>query len=275
LLKWISAGYENSKRRNELYKKSLEKQRATTRNLNVLLATKEAELKQAHRKNRCDEIRLQAAIDRAEDLTEKHESALAKFSMAREEVERLKETDSERERKIAHSERRLRIQEKRLSGVQDLIESLKVAKAKDAERLDLIREETEKEKSGCGETSNNNDGGHDRSYALSTTSPSAMLQKAAEISVDLSVEIEMAVLATAHLDDSTSSVCTSPSERRREADLSVELAAAITAMDYNRPAAHENEDTTAKGAGSDRENSSPVQQPMNRNGTNWDHRILR
>ena len=260
LLKWVSAGYENSKRRNELYKKKLEKQRVATRDLNVLLATKEAELQQAHRKTRSDAIRLQAAMNRAEDLAEKHESVLAIFSTAREEAERLKKIESEREQKLAYTERRLRIQEKRLSGVQDLIASLKAAKAKDAERLDLIQEEAEKMNSGCDESrSNRNDGHYDRSHAISTASPFAMLQKDAELSVDLSVEIEMAVMAAAHLDDG--SVCTSPSERRRQADLSMELAAATTAID---------EYTVVKGVCSDREKSSPELQPLNRSGTNWD-----
>ena len=274
LLKWVSAGYENSKRRNELYKKKLEKQRAATRDLNVLLATKEAELKQAHRKTRSDEIRLQAALDRTEDLAEKHESALAKFSTAREEAKRLKNNESEREQKLAYSKRRLRIQERRLSGVQDLIESLMATKGNHAERLGLIQEVAEREKSGCDESSsNNNDGRYDRSHALSAASPFAMLQKDAELSVDLSIEIEMAAMAAAHLDDG--SVCTSPSERRREADLSLELAAATNAMDYNRPPTYENEYTVVKGAGLDRGKSSPEQQPVNRNGTNWDMNKLK
>lgn len=290
LLQRVSDGFESSKRRNELYKKNLERQRASTRKLNTLLAAKEVELKQASRRSRCDEVTLQAAIDRAEDLSEKHETVLAKLSNALEEIERLKQIDSEREQKLAHSERRLRIQGKRLSGVQDLIESLNLARAANADRLGLIQEETERDGAdGYVEVDTSSDdytNSDSRSSNAREHNCSGTIAKAAELSIDLSVEIEMAAMAAAQLDDgaSTSSVNSSASARRRQADLSVELAA-VTSMDYDRRPTHERKErASSEAACSNRENYfrramiktfeegtfAKPQQPMNRIGTNWD-----
>jgi len=232
LLKRISEGYENSKRRNELYKKSLDRQRTIARNLNSQLADKEIDLQQANRKSRCKEISLQEAIDRAEDLAQKHQSALEELSIAKDEVERLQKIGAERERRYSHTQRRLKIQEKRLSGVQDLIDSLKAAKAMAADRLDLIQEEEEEEE----ESERNKiressilDSNRSTSTVPTSRIPSINKPNAADLSFDLSVEIEMAAMAAAQLQDGSirnvnDSICSSPSTRCRVADLSLELA---------------------------------------------------
>jgi hypothetical protein len=275
LLKQISDGYETSKRRNELYKKSLERQRATTLSLNQLLATKESELQQAYRKSRCDEITLQAAIDRAEDLAKKQESALEQLSSAQKEVERLRTIGLEKERKLSHSQRRLRIQEKRLSGIQDLIDSLRAARSMDAERLDLIREESDS--SDEGESSFHNEKGRAMlpmtpiTPTLTTTSMG--MQKAPDLSLDLSVEIEMAAMAAAHLDDdienheSIHSFGKSHSERRHEADLSAELDAAMAMERAKTP----DRSTNMSALGESPEQERALREPTNEAIANqWD-----
>lgn len=219
LLKRISEGYENSKRRNELYKKSLERQRGIARNLNSQLADKEIDLQQANRKSRSKEISLQEAIDRAEDLAQKHQSALEELAIAKDEVERLQKIGTERERRYSHTQRRLKIQEKRLSGVQDLIDSLKAAKAMAADRLDFIQEEDDDEESDTNRSG---------LIVPTTRIPSIKKPNADELSFDLSVEIEMAAMAAAQLEDGSSSnindsVCSSPSMSRRETNMSIEL----------------------------------------------------
>ena len=261
LLGRMSDGYESSKRRNEMYKKCLERQRATARKLNELLSTKESELNQANRKSRADAFSLQAAIDRAEDLSAKHESTLVDLAKAREEAERLKRIGLERDQKLAHSERRLKIQEKRLSGVQDLIESFKAAKAIDDDRLDLIQEETDRELDIGGNSNKLGFGG-----SASATTNSSTILKPVDLSVDLSVEIEMAAMAAAHLDDSINSHEYLGS---READLSAELADNFTKQqssnwegdnwDTESGSRGSNwiRDTIAEVARSDRENQYP------------------
>ena len=220
LLKRISEGYASSKRRNEFYKKSLERQRDIAKNLNLVLAAKENDLQHANRKSRSNEITLQEAVKRAEDLSEKHQSTLEQFSIAKKEVERLKKIGSEQERKYSHSQRRLKIQEKRLLVVQDLIESLKVARAEAEDRLYLIQEEGDSDHGSVSPIFE-----ADGTSAFGT--PFTKKPSAAELSLDLSVEIEMAAMAAAQLDDGdiSSSFSTSSSARRRAADISVELAA--------------------------------------------------
>jgi len=226
LLKRVSEGYESSKRRNQLYKNHLDRQREKNRSLNKVLASTEKELRKAQRKSRCDELTLQTAIDRGDALSEMHEVALADLSTSRDEVDRLKRIDSERERKLAHADRRLRIQEKRLSGVQTLIGSLNHTD----ERLGKKHEDSQIRNHRNSEHSNHNIELDDGVGSIGTTSPSTRRKEA-----DLSAEIEMAAfaaLAAPKLDCSTHSIVTmSPSTRCREADLSVELEAATLTMD--------------------------------------------
>ena len=268
LLKRISQGYDSSKRRNELYKKHLERQRATNQKLTAALAQKETELKQAHRNSHNDQAALQSAIDRAEDLALQHETAVAKLSAAREEVERLRRMGAERDQKLSHSERRLRIQGKRLSGINDLIDSLKAAKETQANRLDRIQEE-----GGAPAASAHHDDPSGEAVHLSSGAKGGrrlIAPKADDLSVDLSVEIEMAAMAAAHLDDSTSSGKTTQSARRREADLSAELAAAV-APDQTRPAGEER--STPEPMGTTRREtraSANRHEPAHRSGSKWD-----
>ena len=210
LLKRISAGYESSKRRNKLYKESLDRQRNIAKNLNQLLANKENDLRQEHRKCVYNEIALQEAVERAEDLSQKHQSVLEELATAKTEIERLKEIGTERENRYSHSQRRLEIQKKRLSGVQDLIDSFKAISAQAAEQLDFVEEDELEQESVCP-------------IFEAGTSPLANKSRGdADFGVPLAVEIDMSAVGPSELEDD--SVFTSPSARREAANLSAELA---------------------------------------------------
>mgnify|MGYP003337407908 CR=1 FL=1 len=110
--------------RNILLKEKLDRLRETTRNLTKLLAGKEEELRQVNRKCSFDDTVRRAAVNRADLLMGLHGAALQKLAETRNEVDRLKHIDHSSQSKLAHSERRLRIQENILSGAQNLISSL-------------------------------------------------------------------------------------------------------------------------------------------------------
>ncbi len=210
LLKRISAGYQSSKRRNELYKKSLDRQRYIAKNLNQLLANKENDLRQEHRKCVYNEIALQEAVERAEELSQQHQSVLEELAIAKTEIERLKEIGTERESRYSHSQRRLEIQKKRFSGVQELIDSFKAISAQAAEHLDFVEEDELEQESVCP-------------IFEAGTSPLANKSRGdADFAVPLAVEIDMSAVGPSELEDD--SVFTSPSARRQAADLSAELA---------------------------------------------------
>lgn len=208
LLKRISAGYQSSKRRNELYKKSLDRQRIIAKDLNQMLASKENDLRQAHRKCVYNEISLQEAIERVEDLSQKHQSVIEELANAKTEIQRLKEIGTERESRYTHSQRRLEIQKKRLSGVQDLIDSFKAISAQAAEHLDFVEEDEEESVCPIFEAG---------------TSPLANVSRDddADFAVPLAVKIDLSGMGTSELEDV--SPFASPSTKRQAEDPSAEL----------------------------------------------------
>ncbi|MGK3737858.1 MAG: hypothetical protein ACI8RD_005214 [Bacillariaceae sp.] len=243
LLKRLSKGYENSKLRIRSYKKQLGRQRETITNMNHLLTGKEEELRLVNRKFRSsydDDSERQTAIDRANNLAGLHEIALQNLAEARDEVDRLKRIDTQRRSKIAHSERRLRIQEKRLSGVQNLMSSLstnvgswRTTGDKNGDNAVDDREEEEVEENN--NTNNNNDNHYLEENnnmfdgAGSTITSPSMRQDEADLSVEIEMAATLAAMTAAHLDGAATNI-TSPSMRLREMDLSVEIRLAAAAM---------------------------------------------
>ncbi|OEU09282.1 hypothetical protein FRACYDRAFT_248622 [Fragilariopsis cylindrus CCMP1102] len=247
LLKSLAKGYEKSKLRIRSYKEQLDRQRETVINMNHLLTNKDEELRQVNRKSRSsynDNSERQAAIDRADNLAGLHEIALQNLSEARDEVDRLKRIDVQRRSKIAHSERRLRIQEKRLSGVQNLMSSLstnvgswKTTGNNNGNNVADDREEGEVEENNST-NSNNNDNNYNHylgkdnniydGAGSAITSPS-MRQDEADLSVEIEMAATLAAMTAAHLDCAATTI-TSPSMRLNEMDLSVEIRLAAAAM---------------------------------------------
>ena len=250
LLKSLAKGYEESKLRIRSYKEQLDRQRETVTNMNHLLTNKDEELRQVNRKFRSsydDNSERQAAIDRADNLAGLHEIALQNLSEARDEVDRLKRIDVQRRSKIAHSERRLRIQEKRLSGVQNLMSSLstnvgswKTTGDNNGNNVADDREEGEVEENNST-NSNSNDNNYNHylgkdnnmhdGAGSAITSPS-MRQDEADLSVEIEMAATLAAMTAAHLDCAATTI-TSPSMRLNEMDLSVEIRLAAAAMTNN------------------------------------------
>jgi hypothetical protein len=250
LLKSLAKGYEESKLRIRSYKEQLNRQRETVTNMNHLLANKDEELRQVNRKFRSssdDNSERQAAIDRADNLAGLHEIALQNLSEARDEVDRLKRIDVQRRSKIAHSERRLRIQEKRLSSVQDLMSSLSTNvgswKATGDNNGNNVADDREVEVvvENNSTNSNNNDNNYNHylgkdnnmhdGAGSAITSPS-MRQDEADLSVEIEMAATLAAMTAAHLDCAATTI-TSPSMRLNEMDLSVEIRLAAAAMTNN------------------------------------------
>jgi hypothetical protein len=241
LLKRLAKGYEKSKLRIRSYKEQLDRQQETVTSMNHLLTNKDEELRQVNRKFRSsydDDSERQAAIDRADNLAVLHEIALQNLAEARDEVDRLKRIDVQRRSKIAHSERRLRIQEKRLSGVQNLMSSLstnvgswKTTGDNNGNNAVDDREEEEEVEENNDTNSNNNDTNcnhylekynnkHDGDGSA-INSPS-MRQDEADLSVEIEMAATLAAMTAAHLDCAATTI-TSPSMRLKEMDLSVEI----------------------------------------------------
>lgn len=207
LLRRMVKGYESSKQRNQSYKELLDRQRDTVRNLNLLLSAKEDELRQSNRRSRNEEVELKAANERVDQLASMHRAAVADLAKARAEVEELQRVDSERARKLAHSERRLKIQERRLTGVQSLIASLNSLNDDSMESL-----EEDKQAKCNDESVSTND---NKPAEVSALAHSSIGRKENEVSV----EIEMVAAQFECY------VLNSSATQQREVDLSTELAA--------------------------------------------------
>jgi len=227
LLKRISRGYESSKRRNRHYREQMDRQRETVRNLNLLLSAKEQELARVKRKARTDQrqqtqartLSVASSNNRLDQLAVLHRSALAKLAKAEDEVDRLKRTDAERQRKLLHSERRLKIQEKRLAGVQILIASLtSINENHNANVTGTVND-------NVNDNDNGNDNGNGNGVQTTTTvgekedRPSPT-NNSGDVDHDVDVDVD---------DESkcgrgaSSGTVTSFSTRRKEAELSAEI----------------------------------------------------
>jgi len=124
LLKRISSGYEASKRRNRSYKEQMDRQRETVKNLNLLLTAKEEELAQVQKTSRTHERAIAAANDRVDQLGVLHREAVSKLAKARDEAEKWKRINEENTRDLDQALRRLKFQEKRVSGFRALLLSM-------------------------------------------------------------------------------------------------------------------------------------------------------
>mmetsp|Transcript_20322 Transcript_20322/g.56517 ORF Transcript_20322/g.56517 Transcript_20322/m.56517 type:complete len:597 (-) Transcript_20322:94-1884(-) len=124
LLKRISSGYEASKRRNRSYKEQVDRQRETVKNLNLLLTAKEEELAQVQKTARTHERAIAAANDRVDQLGVLHREAVSKLAKARDEAEKWKRINEENTRDLDQALRRLKFQEKRVSGFRALLLSM-------------------------------------------------------------------------------------------------------------------------------------------------------
>eukprot|EP00536_Pseudo-nitzschia_multiseries_P009765 jgi/Psemu1/24213/gm1.24213_g len=239
LLTRISKGYEASKRRNRSYKEQLNRQRHTVKNLNLLLAAKEEELAQVQKTARTHERDLATANDRVEQLAALHQMSLAKLAKAQDEADKWKRGDAETERNLVQAQRRLRIQEKRLSGFQALLTSmgsLAEVKLGNSYSNSPGRSLVGSNSSCCNSTVTS--GSHSHSGRRKETEVSAAIQTAA------------AAVATVVLDDSgigssgnsNSSLGENSSSQRREADLSAELSAELVVTSVIESKSHSSED---------------------------------